>query len=95
LYYILDIQIIFLYDPVQISSLMRKDEMDERIIRLEQELRTLKAVHREGVDAILSELKTFQDSVIAEKVESVRTQLAEGYERMIACLLVRKCREEP
>lgn len=67
---------------------MRKDEIEDRIIRLEQELGTLKAAHREGVDAIISEIRQYQDSIISERVNSIRTQLEDGYERMIACLLV-------
>lgn len=66
---------------------MRKDEIEERIIRLEQDVSTLKTAHREGVDAIIAEIRLFQDSVIAEKVNSVRVQLDNRYERMIAGLL--------
>lgn len=66
---------------------MRKDEIEDRIIRLEQDVSTLKSAHREGVDAIISEIRMFQDSVIAEKVNSVRVQLDNRYERMIAGLL--------
>jgi hypothetical protein len=67
---------------------MRKDEIEDRIIRLEQDVSTLKTAHREGVEAIIAEIRLFQDSVIAEKMNSVRAQLDERYERMIAGLLV-------
>jgi hypothetical protein len=67
---------------------MRKDEIEDRIIRLEQDVSTLKTAHREGVDAIISEIRLFQDSIIAEKVNSVRVQSDDRYERMIAGLLV-------
>ena len=67
---------------------MRKDEIEDRIIRLEQELGTLKSAHREGVEAIISEIRQFQDAVITERVNSIRTQIENGYEQMIASLLV-------
>jgi hypothetical protein len=66
---------------------MRKDEIEDRIMRLEQDVSTLKTAHREGVDAIIQEIRQFQDSVIAEKVDSVRVRLDDRYERMIAGLL--------
>ena len=67
---------------------MRKDEIEDRIIRLEQEIGTLKSAHREGVEAIICEIRQFQDSVVTERVNSIRNQIENGYERMIASLLV-------
>jgi hypothetical protein len=44
----------------------------------------LKTAHQEGVDTNISEIRRFQDSIIAEKVNSVRVQQDNRYEQMIA-----------
>jgi len=68
---------------------MRRDEIGERIVQLEQEFRTFRADQREGVEAILAGMREFQNSVIEERVESLRIQMAKSYERMFFTLLLR------
>ncbi len=67
---------------------MRKDEIEERIIRLEDDIRTLKSDHRDGVETILAELRTFQSSIIEERIASVARQLSNGYEKMVIGLMM-------
>jgi len=68
---------------------MRKDEIEERIVRLEQELRTLKSDHRDGVNAIILEMQKFQNSVIEERVNDLRERIIEGYEKIFMDLLLK------
>ena len=68
---------------------MRKDEIEERIIALEEDVRTLKSDHRDGVDIILTEMKKIQSSYVEERIASVARQLANGYEKMVIGLLMR------
>lgn len=68
---------------------MRKDEIEHRIIALEEDVRTLKSDHRDGVDLILSEMRKMQSTVIEERIASVARQLADGYEKMVVSLLMR------
>lgn len=67
---------------------MRKDEIENRIIALEEDVRTLKSDHRDGVDIILAEMRKIQNSVIEERIASVARQLANGYEKMVIGLLM-------
>jgi len=68
---------------------MRKDEIEDRIVRLEQELRTLKADHREGVEAIISEMQKFQNSVVEERIVDLRERIVEGYQKIFLDILLK------
>jgi DNA-binding transcriptional ArsR family regulator len=68
---------------------MRRDEIEHRIIALEEDVRTLKSDHRDGVEIILAEMRKMQNTVIEERIASVARQLADGYEKMVIGLLMR------
>ena len=53
---------------------MRKDEIEEQIIRIEKSLRELQAGQRETSDTIREEIRSFQSLVIEEKIEAMRQQ---------------------
>lgn len=74
---------------MQICIPMRKNQIEDRIIRMEEEIRTLKSDHRDGVETILTEMKKFQSSVIEERIASAARQLANGYEKMVIGLMMR------
>ncbi|MFB3764770.1 MAG: winged helix-turn-helix domain-containing protein [Methanotrichaceae archaeon] len=67
---------------------MRKDRIEDRLAQLEQDIRTLKSDHREGIDEILTEIHTFQNVIIEEKIYEIRRQLANRYEKLLIDLLL-------
>jgi len=67
---------------------MRKDRIEERLTQLEQDIRTLKTDHREGIDDILTEMRTFQNIIIEEKIDEIRRQLTKRYEKLLIDLLI-------
>jgi predicted transcriptional regulator len=72
---------------------MRKDEIEDRIVRLEQDLRTLKADHRDGVNTILSEMQKFQNSVIEERIADLRERVIEGYEKIFMDIMLKNAEQ--
>ena len=68
---------------------MRKDKIEERISKVEKDVRTLKINHKEGVDDILAEMRTFQNLIIEEKIDTIRQQLVQQYEKVIIDLLIK------
>lgn len=68
---------------------MRKDEIENRIIQLEQDIRILKADHRDGVETILLEMQKIQSTVIEERITTLRERIIEGYERIFMDLLLK------
>jgi DNA-binding HxlR family transcriptional regulator len=68
---------------------MRKDEIEERIVQLEQEVRILKADHRDGVDTILLEMQKMQGSIIEERIEVLRERIIDGYEKIFMDLMLK------
>ena len=68
---------------------MRKDKIEERLAQLEQDVRTLKSDHRQGVDELLTEMRTFQNIIIEERIDAIRQQIAKRYERLLIDLLLK------
>ena len=68
---------------------MRKDEIEERIIQLEQDVRTLKADHRDGVETILLEMQKIQNNIIEERIAVLRERIIDGYERIFMDLMLK------
>jgi DNA-binding transcriptional ArsR family regulator len=58
---------------------MRKDRIEERLADLEQGLRALKSEQKQGTEAIIMELKQFQEMLLEEKVAQIREELYRGY----------------
>lgn len=73
---------------------MRKDEIEERIVHIEQSLRDLEAVQREQGEMILSELRSFQSLFIEEKIEAMRKQVIQGHQRLLLDLVLSTMRRE-
>lgn len=67
---------------------MRKDKIEERISKLEQDIRTLKTDHKEGIDTILTEMRTFQNFIIEERIATIRQQLEERYKKLFMDILL-------
>ena len=67
---------------------MRKDKIEERISKLEKDIRTLKTDHKEGIDTILTEMNTFQNFIIEEKIATIRQQLEERYKKLFMGMLL-------
>ena len=80
---------------------MRKDKIEERLAQIEQDIRTLKNDHREGIDELLENMRTFQNTIIEERIDAIREQLAKRYERLLVDLVLnnaensldRQCRD--
>ncbi len=68
---------------------MRKDKIEERLAQLEQDVRTLKSDHRQGVDELLAEMRTFQNIIIEERIDAIRQQMTKRYERLLIDLLLK------
>jgi len=51
---------------------MRKDEIEDRIVRIEKTLRDLQAGQRDISETIVTELRSFQSLLIEEKIEAMR-----------------------
>ena len=68
---------------------MRKDEIEDRIIQLEQDVRTLKADHRDGVEIILLEMQKIQNNIIEERIAVLRERIIDGYERIFMDLILK------
>lgn len=68
---------------------MRKDEIEERINHLEQDIRTLKADHRDGVETILLAFEKLQSTVFEERIAQVRERIIDGYEKIFIDLLMK------
>lgn len=73
---------------------MRKDEIEEQIVRIEQGLRDMEAVQREQGAMILSELRSFQGQFIEEKIEAMRRQVIQGHQRLLLDLVLTTMRRE-
>ena len=73
---------------------MRKDEIEERIIQIEQNLRDLGTIQREQGELILSELRSFQSLFIEEKIEAMRKQVISGHQRLLLDLVLNTMRRE-
>lgn len=50
---------------------MRKDKIEERLAQIEQDIRTLKNDHREGIDELLENMRTFQNTIIEERIDAI------------------------
>ena len=81
---------------------MRKDMIEERLAQLEQDVRTLKSDYRQGVDELLTEMHTFQNIIIEDRIDFIRQQLAKRYEKLLIDLLLKnaehnldECWQEP
>ncbi|MFA6332727.1 MAG: winged helix-turn-helix domain-containing protein [Methanoregula sp.] len=73
---------------------MRKDEIEERIVRIEKTLRELQAGQKETGETIMAELRSFQSLVIEERIEAMRQQLGQGYQRLLLELVVSTAHSE-
>ncbi|WP_409199244.1 hypothetical protein [Methanospirillum lacunae] len=62
---------------------MRKDEIEERIIGIEKNLRDLGTTQREQGEMILSELRSFQRLFVEEQIETMRRQVVTSHQNMI------------
>jgi len=62
---------------------MRKDEIENRIIRIEKTLRDLQAGQRDISETIVTELRSFQSLLIEEKNEVMHQQHGQGYQRLL------------
>lgn len=67
---------------------MRKDEIEDRIVRLEEEVRTLKADHRDGVDAILSEMQKARSEAIEDRIADLRERIVDGYQKIFLDMML-------
>jgi hypothetical protein len=67
---------------------MRKDEIETRIIKIEQSLRDLEAMHRDQGTLLLSEIRSFQGLFMDEKIESMRRQVIQGHQRLLLDLVI-------
>jgi len=73
---------------------MRKDEIEERIIQIEKQIRDLGSIQREQGELIISELRSFQNLFIEEKIEVMRKQITQGYQRLLLDLVLNTMRRE-
>jgi len=73
---------------------MRKDEIEERIIQIEQKLRDLGTIQREQGELILSELRSFQSLFIEEKIEIMRKQVISSHQRLLLDLVLNTIKHE-
>lgn len=73
---------------------MRKDEIEERIVRIEKTLRELQAGQKETGDEIIAELRSFQTLVIEERIEAMRQQLGQGYQQLLLELVLSTAERE-
>lgn len=71
---------------------MRKDEIEDRIVRLEGEVRALKADHRDGVDTILAEMQKFQGKAMEDRIVEVRDRIIEGYQAIFLDMMLENAR---
>ncbi len=62
---------------------MRKDEIESRIVQIEKTLRDLHTGQRDISKTIVTELRSFQSLLIEEKIEAMRQQLGQGYQRLL------------
>jgi hypothetical protein len=73
---------------------LRKDEIEERITRIEKTLRDLQAGQRDISETIVSELRSFQSLLLEEKIEAMRQQLGQGYQRLLLDLVLLDAKRE-
>jgi hypothetical protein len=73
---------------------MRKDEIEDRIVRIEKTLRDLQAGQRDISETIVTELRSFQALLIEEKIEAMRQQLGQGYQRLLLDLVLSDAKRE-
>jgi DNA-binding transcriptional ArsR family regulator len=73
---------------------MRKDEIEDRIVRIEKTLRDLQAGQRDISETIVSELRSFQSLLVEEKIEAMRQQLGQGYQRLLLGLVLSDAKRE-
>lgn len=73
---------------------MRKDEIEERIIQIEQQLRDFGVIQREQGEQILFELRSFQNLFIEEKIEVMRKQIVQGHQRLLLNLVINTMKRE-
>ena len=57
---------------------MRKDEIEDRIVRIEKTLRDMQAGLRDINETIVTELRSFRSFLIEEKIEAMKQQLGQG-----------------
>ena len=67
---------------------MHKDAIEERLCQIEQDIRVMKTDYREGIDELLSVMRTFQNIIIEERIDSIRDQLAKRYEGLLMDILL-------
>jgi DNA-binding HxlR family transcriptional regulator len=67
---------------------MRKDEIEARICRLEQDFREIRSENRQNTDTILSELRSFQGCIIEEKINIMKEQLEKRYRQLVMDLML-------
>lgn len=73
---------------------MRKDEIENRIIQIEKTLRDMQAGQRDISETIVTELRSFQSLLIEEKIEAMRQQLGQGYQRLLLDLVLSGAKRE-
>lgn len=73
---------------------MKRDELEERILRIEQRLRDMEQVQREQGDTILAELNSFQQFFLEERIEAMQQQVMQGHQRLLLDLFLGTVRRE-
>lgn len=61
---------------------MRKDEVAQKLERLEQEIMAMKSEQRDGIGSVMSSLKQFQELMMEEKMASITERLSLEYRDM-------------
>ena len=73
---------------------MRKDEIEDRIVRIEKTLRDMQAGLRDINETIVTELRSFRSFLIEEKIEAMKQQLGQWYQRLLVDLLLSGAKRE-
>ncbi len=73
---------------------MKRNELEERIIRIEQRLRDMEQVQREQGETIIAELNSFQQFFLEERIEAMQQQVIQGHQRLLLDLFLGTVRRE-
>jgi hypothetical protein len=62
---------------------MRKDRIEQKLLELDKELKDLKSENRQNSDALVSEMRKFQERILEERASSVREMLFRGMQNLV------------
>lgn len=62
---------------------MRKDRIEEKLLEMDREIKSLKSENRQNAEAMVTEMRKFQERIIEERATRIREVLFQGLQNLV------------